>query len=183
ARLLAKLPEVHFLIVGNGTTRATLERQAAEMGLTNVRFLPFQPRERVPEMYAAADVSLVLLKQGIGADSVPSKAYTILASGRPLIASVDPDAETTRLVEESGCGVATPPQNPTALAEAIRRLYADPAARAEMGQRGREYVTARYAPVRVAEEYESLFRDVVEAHRQSARAPRHRERPPRGGGR
>ena len=84
AQQISDLEDVQVLIVGNGVAKQRLESRAREMGLGNVRFLPFQPREAVPEMYASADVCLVTLLGDIGNESVPSKAYTIMSSGRPM---------------------------------------------------------------------------------------------------
>ena len=161
ARILQDLADLRILIIGNGSAKPGLEVQAQAMGLTNVEFLPFQPRETLPDMYATADVSLVLLKQGIGAESVPSKAYTILASGRPLIAAVDEQAETRRLVAESQCGIVVPPEEAQTLADAIRQMYHAPVVRAEMGQRGRASVSAHYTPQVVASQYDALLKLVV----------------------
>jgi colanic acid biosynthesis glycosyl transferase WcaI len=161
ARILQDLADLRILIIGNGSAKPGLEVQAQAMGLTNVEFLPFQPRETLPDMYATADVSLVLLKQGIGAESVPSKAYTILASGRPLIAAVDEQAETRRLVAESQCGMVVPPEEAQTLADAIRQMYHAPVARAEMGQRGRASVSAHYTPQVVASQYDALLKLAV----------------------
>jgi colanic acid biosynthesis glycosyl transferase WcaI len=161
ARSLQDLDDLQVLIVGNGSAKQGLEIQAQAMGLTNVEFLPFQPREALPNMYATADVSLVLLKQGIGAESVPSKAYTILASGRPLIAAVDEQAETRRMIAEAQCGITVPPQEAQTLADAIRQLYHAPVIRAEMGQRGCAYVSAHYTPQAVAAQYDALLKLVT----------------------
>ena len=162
ARLLADLPDVTLLIVGNGAAKAGLEAQAGEMGLGNVVFLPFQPRGDLPEVYASADVCLVTLRRGLGAESVPSKAYTIMAAGRPMIASVDGEAETRRLIEASGCGLWVAPEDPAALAEAVRALHADAGARARYGANGRAYVTAHHTPEIVARQYDTLLRSIVD---------------------
>lgn len=165
AELLADCQDVLFLITGNGSAKPTLERRAAEMCLGNVRFLPFQPREEVPDMYAAADVCLVPLRKGVGFESVPSKALTIMAAGRPIIASVDEGTDAYDLVRDAECGLCTPPEDPAALAGAIRTLYADPALRDRMGRSGRAHVTQRYTPKEVARQYDRLLTRVVEAHR------------------
>ncbi len=161
ARILKDLADLQILIVGNGSAKQHLEMQAQAMGTTNVKFLPFQPRETLPEMYATADVSLVLLKNSIGAESVPSKAYTILASGRPLIAAVDEQADTRRMIAEAQCGIAVAPQAAQDLADAIRQMHKASVMRAEMGQRGRNYVSARYTPAAVASQYDTLLKYVA----------------------
>lgn len=162
---LRDLPDFLALIVGNGAARPSLEARAREMALSNVRFLPFQPKEEVARMYASADVSLVLLRKGLGAESVPSKVYTIMASARPVLAAVDAGSETDRLIREAQCGVVVPPEDASALAQAIRQLRVHAQARADMGRRGREHVVAYYSPQAVAQQYERLLNEVVRGRR------------------
>ena len=85
-----------------------------------------QPKARLPEVLAAADVHVVPLKRGLAWSSVPSKLYSILAAGRPIVASVDPGTEVARTVERAGAGLAVPPDDPEAFTKAIRRLLDDP---------------------------------------------------------
>jgi colanic acid biosynthesis glycosyl transferase WcaI len=162
AHLLEDREDILFLIVGNGTAKPGLQDYAEELGLENVRFLSFQPREDLPEMYASSDVCLVPLRKGVATDSVPSKLLTITAAGRPLIASVDRDSDTYRFVEKAECGLWVEPENPDALTEAILTLYHDPDRRERLGRNGREYVEARYTPQVVARQYASLLERTAE---------------------
>ncbi|HEX2236765.1 MAG TPA: glycosyltransferase family 4 protein, partial [Actinomycetota bacterium] len=99
ARELARETEVAFVINGQGAARADLERRARD--LDNVLFVDLQPEETLPDLLAAADVHVVPLKRGLARASVPSKTLSILAAGRPLVASVDPGSEIARLVERA----------------------------------------------------------------------------------
>jgi colanic acid biosynthesis glycosyl transferase WcaI len=155
AAALADDPDVVFVINGGGAARPDLERQAA--GRTNVRFVDMQPKERLPEVLAAADVHLVPLKRGLGRASVPSKLYSILAAGRPLVASVDPGTEVARVTAEAGAGIAVPPEDPEAFTKAITRLVHGPEEAAAMGRAGRAFVERWASPAAVAAQYESLF--------------------------
>jgi len=157
ARLLEGREDIRFLVVGNGSRKPHLEGKAESMGLHNVQFLPFQPRQSVPEMYASADVSLVPLKKTIALDSVPSKAYTIMASGRPIVASVDRGSDAWQLTQAAECGLCVEPEDPEALAEAIRTLYADPALRERLGRNGREHVVQHYTRQAVGRRYHELL--------------------------
>ncbi len=158
---LLKLSDLRILIVGNGAAKADLVEKAKQMALTNVTFLPFQPRADLPEMYAAADISLVVLRAGIGADSVPSKAYTIMASGRPLIAAIDADSETTKLIDDARCGQWVPPEEPETLAKAIRALYENKTKRIQFSQNGRRFVEAHYTRQSVAKQYANLLEQLT----------------------
>jgi glycosyltransferase involved in cell wall biosynthesis len=129
--------DVVFLFIGDGQRKPALEDRVRERGLTNVRFLPFQPRDQLRWTYATSDVCLVSLKSGLAGYIVPSKLYPILAAGRPYIAAVDPITEVAALTARHRCGVVVPPGNATALAEQIVRLAGDPHERESMGGRAR----------------------------------------------
>ena len=126
-----------MVIAGGGSRLASLEAEVAQRGLTNVRFLPYTPKERLHEAFAAADAFLVALKPGIEGYIVPSKVYGILAAGRPYIAALDPSAEPAAIIREFGCGLLAAPGDPDALADAIAAMHDDPAATRLMGQRAR----------------------------------------------
>jgi colanic acid biosynthesis glycosyl transferase WcaI len=119
-----------------------------------------QPVERLPEVLSAADIHLVPLKKGLASSSVPSKTYSILASGRALIASVDHASEVARLVERSGGGVVVPPEDSGAFVAAVTKLVSDERLRARMGAAGRRFVEGQATPAVIAQAYESLFEDL-----------------------
>ncbi len=159
ARELVDDPSVVFVINGGGSAREALELEAA--GQPNIRFAPFQPKHRLAEVLATGDIHVVPLRQGLAASSVPSKTYSILAAGRPLLASIDPGTEVARLVDQAGCGVAVPPDDPAAFSAALRALLAAPERVRAMGLAGRAFVERWVSPGAVAATYEDLF---VELH-------------------
>ena len=161
ALLLRDLEDVLVLIVGNGVAKAGLEAYAQQLGVPNVRFLPFQPHEALPEMYASSDICLVPLRRGFTNESVPCKVFTIMASGKPMIASVDEDSDTWQLVEQAQCGLCIEPENPQALADAIRTLYSDPALRERLGHNGRQHVVQHYTRQVVAKQYHDLLTSLI----------------------
>lgn len=137
AALLASRPDIVIQFIGDGNRRAALAETVKARGLTNVRFLPFQPRDLLRWTYASSDVCLVSLKPGLAGYIVPSKLYPILAAGRPYIAAVESLTEIAALTERHQCGVLTPPSDGAALAAAILQLADQPHQRAAMGQRAR----------------------------------------------
>jgi colanic acid biosynthesis glycosyl transferase WcaI len=151
-------PDVVFLVNGGGSGRSTLEAAAA--GLPNVRFGDFQPAERLPDVLATGDVHLVPLKKGLAKASVPSKLYSILAAGRPVLAAIDEGTEVARTVQAAGAGVAVPPDDADAFCEGLDRLLDDPAGARAMGERARRFVEGWASPDAVAERYESLFEEL-----------------------
>jgi colanic acid biosynthesis glycosyl transferase WcaI len=159
ATALADDPDVVFVINGGGSARPGLERQAK--GLANVRFIDMQPKDRLPELLAAADVHVVPLKRGLARSSVPSKLYSILAAGRPIVASVDPGTEVANVVDRAGAGIAVPPDDPEAFTKAVSRLVSAPEEAAAMGESGRAFVERWASPAAVAEQYDRLFAELA----------------------
>jgi glycosyltransferase involved in cell wall biosynthesis len=148
--------DVVFAIVGDGSTRRTLEADAARRGLANVRFLPYQPKALLDQSFAAADVFLVSLKAGLEGYIVPSKIYGILAAGRPFIAAVDPTSEVAAIAHESQCGLVAAPGDAGALASSVLALYDDRTQLAAMGRRAREAAWT-YDRRRAVSAYHDLF--------------------------
>jgi putative colanic acid biosynthesis glycosyltransferase WcaI len=163
ARKLADRTDVVFVINGGGSGRAALEEAA--MGLANVCFVDFQPKERLPEVLAAGDIHLVPLRRGLARSSVPSKTYSILAAGRPVLASVDEGTEVARVVTDAGAGLAVPPDDPDAFTHALVTLLDEPERAAAMGRAGRSFVERWASPAAVAERYEALFEELARRRR------------------
>lgn len=153
---MAHEPDIVFVINGGGSARPDLERRAA--GLPNVVFVGMQPKERLPEVLAAADIHVVPLKRGLARSSVPSKLYSILAAGRPIVASVDPGTEVARTLQRAGAGLSVPPEDPEAFTKALRQLLEVPEDARAMGEAGRRFIEGWASPSAVAEAYEELFR-------------------------
>ena len=160
ARSLRQREHILFLVIGRGTGKSLLEAQARSRELTNIRFLPYQPRDSVPQLYASADVHLVFLRPDV-ASSFPSKTYSIMAAGRPLLAVVDGGNEVGSLVRRTNTGLVVQPKNPQALVKAILRLAHDQETRHRMGERARRYVERHHSKQTVALMYDALIRRLV----------------------
>lgn len=141
ARRLQDEPRIQLVFGGNGSGRADLAARCA--GLPNVHLLDLQPQERLNHWLGLADVHL-LPQRADAADLVmPSKLTGMLASGRAVLATAMPGTELCRVVgQDAACGLVVPPGDPAALADALRRLAADPAMRATLGGNGRRYAEA-----------------------------------------
>ena len=137
ADVLRRDADIVFVFIGDGTRRADLEASARARGLTNVRFLPFQPRDMMRWSYATASAFIVSLRPGLAGYIVPSKLYGVLAAGRPYIAAVDEQSEVAIITQQHECGICVPPGDASAMADAIRRLKADQRDRERMGVRAR----------------------------------------------
>ncbi|MGA2718868.1 MAG: glycosyltransferase family 4 protein [Candidatus Acidiferrales bacterium] len=148
-----------FVFIGDGANRASIS--AAASSIPNVRFLPFRPAEQVPHVMMAGDLHVITVRRGLEGVVVPSKLYSTLAAGRPVLAVAAKESDAARIVVEAGCGVVADPDDPAAVADAIRRLRADPARLAAMGRRARE-VADRYARVNELERFAGIMEDAVQ---------------------
>ena len=170
ARLQSR-ERIVFAIVGNGAKREALERDVQRRGLSNVRFLPYVPKEQLHESFAAADAFLVSLKPGLEGYIVPSKLYGILAAGRPYVAAVDPSCEVAAIAREHRCGLLADPESADDLALKIAGLYDDPESARTMGHNARR-VAWRFDRRAAVQAYYDLFVRVAGVARAEAPAAR-----------
>ena len=155
AEAAAKFPEVAFVINGDGAARKKLQEDCTN--LRNVYFGDYQPIERLSEVLATGDIHLVPLRTGLAAVSVPSKSYSILAAGRPMLAAIDLNTEIPNMLQQSGAGIAVEPDNAPAFIEALGRLVNNRDQLSEMGANGRKWVETHASPASVAARYEEIF--------------------------
>jgi colanic acid biosynthesis glycosyl transferase WcaI len=132
---------VSIEIVGAGNASATVRRLAAAVPNITVRS-PVAQRE-YPDLLTSADVQLVIQRRISAGANLPSKIATAMASGRPLLASIDPATPAADVLRASGGALLVEPESPTALAEGMQQLAADPELRSRLGTRARAYAEQR----------------------------------------
>lgn len=160
AALLQDQPEITIVLLGDGKEKARLQERAAEMGLTNLHFVPPVAKAEMKAALAAADACIAILRPIEMYKTVyPNKVFDYMAAGRPLVLAIDGVAR--EVVEQAECGVFAQPGDPQALAEAIRKLAADPGSARQMGARGRAYLEAHFDRGKLAGELEALMRGMV----------------------
>lgn len=155
------IPKIAFVIVGEKTALGALKECRKEHEADNVLLLPLVPREKLPEMLSAADVGLVVQKKNVTQFNLPSKIPVILASGRPIVASVPDQGTAITVVKESGGGIVVPPEDDEALAQAIVELYENPDKAEKLGEQGRKYAEENFGSKNALDSYEALFYAVV----------------------
>jgi colanic acid biosynthesis glycosyl transferase WcaI len=168
AELLRDQSDISFVIVGEGVRKAELEATAKNKKLENLIFLPYQPREMLSELLAAADLSLVTLNRSSSRTSLPSKSFSIMASARPILAISPANSELAALVQELGCGVNVPPEHPELLAVTILKLKQQNEELAAMGKNGRIQLENKYSRARCVNEYETML---LELCKKSSKLP------------
>lgn len=130
---------IHFVLVGEGAYKAEVEKRIKEQGITNVTMLPFQPYEDISHVFSLGDVSLVISKPGVGANSVPSKTWSIMSASRPVLANFD-ENELKTIIADHHCGIFTKAGDKEAFKAAILELYHHPELCREYGKNGRQFV-------------------------------------------
>lgn len=131
--------DIQFVLVGNGAYLEEVKRIIAGRNVQNVTLLPFQPYEEISHVFSLGDVSLVISKPGVGANSVPSKTWSIMSASRPVLANFD-ENELKSIIEKNNCGIFTKAGDKVAFADAILKLYGDRELCKEMGRNGRKFV-------------------------------------------
>ena len=160
---LQQHPDIAFVIVGEPKAIAKLQEYCNTCGVTNVHLLPFQPRAKLPEMLAAADVGLIVQKRNVVSFNMPSKTQVLLASGRAIVASVPSTGSAAKAIEKSRGGIVVAPENPEALAASVLELYQNPELAERLGYQGRQFAIDRYSFEQALSHYESLFYSVIES--------------------
>jgi colanic acid biosynthesis glycosyl transferase WcaI len=157
ALLLKDDNNVIFVIIGEGLKKFDLVRKAHSLGVENVKFLPFLPYEDVPYTLSAGDVLLVPLDKEKTHLSVPSKLYSYISTGRPILALADRTSEVARIVEEAECGLRADPDDPHQIAESLSRLKNSASDRNKYGINSRKYCIDNYSKERVLQIYENVI--------------------------
>jgi glycosyltransferase involved in cell wall biosynthesis len=170
-RLQTVLPDVLFLFVGEGAEKSELISSAQRQGLRNVRFLPQQPREKIPGLIRASDLCLVLLKKAdVFKTVIPTKMLEFMACGRPVILGVDGQAR--QILEDARAGLFVEPENSVALAQAIARLHLDQNFRQTLGENGQRHIVEHFSRQQTAKAYAGVLERLIR-NRRPARALQH----------
>ncbi len=157
AEAFAADPRVHFIFCGDGAYRPQIEALVAHRA--NVTLLPLQPLDRLNDLLNAADIHL-LPQRADAADLVmPSRLTGMLASGRPVIATVHAETQVAEVVE--GRGLAVPAEDANALHAAVLRLVEDEELRLRLGRAAREYAVEHLSKRQVLEQFERDLKTLV----------------------
>lgn len=156
AAALASEKRIQFILCGDGAARQRLQERYA--GLPNVKWLPLQPLERLNDLLNMADIHLLPQRAGAEDLVMPSKLTGMLASGRPVIATVSKGTQVAKVLTD--CGVVVEPDNIAAFSEAVLRLAQDAAGRQTLGARAREYALAHWARENVMRGFDMRLKEL-----------------------
>ena len=153
--------DIQFILVGSGAQKAHIARRIADEKIGNVRLFDFVSKEDYADLLASANVSLVTLEPGMEGLCVPSKFYSILASGRPTIAAVSPRSEVALVIDEAQCGVHLIQGDVDQLVSNLISLAAHPAEVESMGRNARRVLEEKYSTQGLARQYYAAFEKVA----------------------
>ena len=153
--LAEQRPKITVVINGDGAMRDVVVEAATR--LSNLHHIGYQPAERLPEVLSAADIHVVPLRTGLGSVSVPSKTYSVLAVGRPVIAAIDEGSAVARLLADANAGVSIPPDDVGALLDAVDALIGDRKRCEELGAHGPQWVADHASPAAASLAYEKVL--------------------------
>lgn len=160
AKELEAIEDIHFVLVGNGAYKERLVEIIRERNVSNVTLLPFQPYEDISHVFSLGDVSLVVSKPGVGANSVPSKTWSIMSASRPILASFD-ENELKSIITDNNCGIFTKSGDEESFKDAIIRLYNDRELCREMGRNGRKFIEKNLTREIGTRKYIEVLKSVV----------------------
>jgi glycosyltransferase involved in cell wall biosynthesis len=160
AIILLRETPIRFVFIGSGEKRKHFQECIDKLGLTSCLFLPYQSRENLPFSLTACDVSIVSISAGMEGLVAPSKLYSALASGRPIVSICPENSYLNEIFDLANCGKTVRNGDSQALATYLRQLSQDPRLTAELGRSGREYCRKNYTSEKIAQDYLHLFQSL-----------------------
>lgn len=159
--LASEFPDIHLVLVGEGAYKKNVEAFVANHKLKTIHLLPFQPYEDISYVFSLGDVGLVISKPGVGANSVPSKTWSIMSASRPVLANFD-ENELKSIVEGHNCGLFTKAGDKAAFKSSIIQLYNDHSLCENMGVNGRQFVLQNLTKEVGTKRYVEVLKSVID---------------------
>ena len=140
-----------------------MQEYVKEKSLSNVLFLPYQPKDFIKYSLNAADIHLVVNQKGIKGVSVPSKIYGVMAAGKPILGVLEQGSEAQILIEKSNCGIVVEPQNYQDIISAIEYFYKMKNVKLKhLGLNGRKYLEENLRKNSSINKYREAFNKVLQ---------------------
>lgn len=157
---LKKFKEILFLFIGDGGGLSKLKEIVQENYLTNVKFLPYQPKEYLPYSLTASDISVVALEKGVEGLGVPCKIYGILASGCAVLGLVGNDCEVTDIIKNAKCGFRVDQGDVDSLVKKIKYIHKNPGLLKDMGKNSRRYFEKHFTRSQMTKKYYEILENI-----------------------
>lgn len=158
--LESEVPDIHFVLIGEGAYKKQAETIVKEKKIGNVTFLPFQPYEDISLVFSLGDAGLVISKPGVGANSVPSKTWSIMSASRPVLANFD-ENELKDILAGNECGIFTKAGDKEAFKQSVITLYENRELCKQYGENGRQFVMDNLTREVGTQKYVDVIKSVV----------------------
>ena len=159
AEILSERDDIVFVLVGDGAEKQKLLEEKQQKNLQNVIMLDQQGKDKMPNLWALSDVSLVLLKKSdLFKTVIPSKIFESMAMKKPIILGVE--GEVKGMIEEGNSGLCIEPENAEQLAEAIVKIADNKELNCKLGGNGRRYVEKFFDRTVLANRFEKIMVDL-----------------------
>lgn len=140
AEYLKDKQDIQFLLFGTGGMVEHYQQIVQNMNLDNVRFYPLQPMYKVSYVYSLGNIGIVTCKKGLGKGSFPSKTWSIMATGTPVLVNYDKDTDLERLVNKNHVGIFTDAGNAEQFANGVLAMFQNPELCKAYGRNARNYI-------------------------------------------
>ena len=161
AEKLREYKDIQFVVFGNGSEKEKMLGKIEHLSLENISVFPMQPYERVSEVYSLGDASFVCCKKGVGTGAFPSKAATIMATGRAVIASFDADSDLCTVINNGNAGLCSEAEDVSGAVDSILRLYNDRDLCKQLGQNGRKLIADKFSKEKGLSAYIDIYERAV----------------------
>ncbi len=154
------LPHVQFAIFGTGGLEEDIRNGIKKNNITNVHINPIQPYERVSYVYSLGDACIVSCKEGLGGSALPSKTWTIMSCGRPVVANFD-EGELKDTLLNNDCGLFSHAGNVQEFVDAIKYMADNPSRCIEMGLNARQFILDNLTKEAGTRKYVDIIKSVI----------------------
>lgn len=151
-----------LLLIGNGAAKSHLVDRIQKENIENVQLFAMQSLDKVGAVYSLGDVNLISLKSHVTEIAMPSKTWSAMAAGRPVIVTADDGSAWEKTINDSGAGLTVLPGDPRGLSIAIERMYRMQQELPKMGENARAYVTDKVTRAQATKAYETLLHRVAD---------------------
>jgi len=151
-----KRDDIAVVVATQGLGADFLRKEVEMRGIRNLKVLPWQPYERLPEVLSSADILTAIIEPDAGLFSVPSKILSCLCVGRPLVAAIPADNLAARTIKKARAGLVVEPGDESGFIARLDRLLDNRALREEMGANGRAYAEEKFDIAKIANRFLAL---------------------------
>lgn len=151
-----KRDDVVMVVATQGLGAKFLKQEGEVRGIRNLKVLPWQPYERLPEVLSSADILTAIIEPDAGLFSVPSKILSCFCVGRPVVASIPEENLAARTIERAKAGFVVEPDDESGFISRIDRLLNKPDLAEELGRNGRAYAEETFDIEKIAHRFLAL---------------------------